>query len=404
MLEIMIYMILNFKVYVYNVQKFRNVIRYSGGDNIRGVDVSSYQEDIDFDKIKTDFMIIRLGYGDDLTFQDDAKFLRNVLGCIEKNIQFGVYLYSYAKGIKGSESIESEVKHVLRLLKDFDVKPFRVYIDMEDDRVRYLGKNRLTEMALEFCKQIEDNGYKAGVYSNQNWFINYLDYKKIRKLGYSIWCAKYSDSKPRKEIDYDIWQYTNKGLLEGIEGYVDLNIMEKDIRGSEINNKKKSNRELAEEVIEGKWGNGSDREERLRKAGYNYKEIQEIVNEIIKNKNNYSSYIVEAGDTLSEIAKKYGISYQKLADYNGITNVNLIKVGQVLKIPKNIDNNDMNLYYIVKYGDNLSSIAKKYNTSVRELVNLNSIKNKDLIYVGQRIRIKQIIRKKQVQACFLRKK
>ena len=71
--------------------------------------------------------------------------------------------------------------------------------------------------------------------------INYLDYKKIRKLGYSIWCAKYSDSKPRKEIDYDIWQYTNKGLLEGIEGYVDLNIMEKDIRGSEINNKKKSN-------------------------------------------------------------------------------------------------------------------------------------------------------------------
>ena len=74
------------------------------------------------------------------------------------------------------------------------------------------------------------------------------------------------------------------------------------------------------------------------------------------------------------------------AEYNNISNPNKIYVGQIIKIPT--INNTSSEYYTVKSGDTLSSIAKKYNTTVTKLVNLNNIKNKNLIYVGQTIKVK----------------
>ena len=135
----------------------------------------------------------------------------------------------------------------------------------------------------------------------------------------------------------------------------------------------------------GEWGNGNDRKTRLTNAGYNYNEVQEKVNEILKN-NDIIIYTVKSGDTLSNIAKKYNTSTQILAEYNNISNPNKIYVGQIIKIPT--VNNTSSEYYTVKSGDTLSSIAKKYNTTVTKLVNLNNIKNKNLIYVGQTIKVK----------------
>lgn len=98
--------------------------------------------------------------------------------------------------------------------------------------------------------------------------------------------------------------------------------------------------ELAQEVIDGKWGNGSDRKQRL---GDLYEAVQQRVNELLsgkpstdtgkEDKAGYTEYKVVAGDTLSGIAKKYGTTYQALAEYNGISNPNIIRVGQVIKIP-----------------------------------------------------------------------
>lgn len=93
-------------------------------------------------------------------------------------------------------------------------------------------------------------------------------------------------------------------------------------------------------------------------------------------------YTVVKGDTLSGIANKYGTTYQKLAEYNNISNPNLISVGQKIKIP-----NTTSITYTVVKGDTLSSIAKKYNTTVAKLVELNKISNPNLIYVGQKIKI-----------------
>ena len=254
---------------------------------MKGIDVSSWQEAINWSLVKgqIDFAIIRLGYGDNITKQDDKYFLKNVKGCIDNNIPFGVYIYSYATNLVGNASIQSEIDHCKRLLSQISKKPFCVYIDMEDNSTVKLGKTLLTNFALEFCKQITQAGYKAGVYANQNWFQNYLNPSTIASFGYSIWCAKYSDYKPNISSNYDIWQYSSCGRINGITGNIDMNTMVNNIIGQQPT--KKTIDELANEVINGKWGNGEDRKARLTSAGYNYQEVQNRVNQILAPKIEY---------------------------------------------------------------------------------------------------------------------
>ena len=203
---------------------------------IKGIDVSSYQENINWGLVKSqiDFAILRCGYGDDYASQDDRYFIQNANACINLGIPFGVYLYSYAKRLNGEESIESEINHCKRLLSQISKKPFCVYIDMEDENYQYsLGKETLTNFALTFCREITNVGYKAGVYANENWFRNYLNAPQIASNGYSLWCARVSDTAPNIGADYDIWQYSFSGHINGITGDVDMDNMLHDIRGGD---------------------------------------------------------------------------------------------------------------------------------------------------------------------------
>lgn len=103
-------------------------------------------------------------------------------------------------------------------------------------------------------------------------------------------------------------------------------------------------------------------------------------------------YVVVKGDTLSGIAKRYGTTYQKLAEYNGIKNPNIIHVGQKIIIPGSNGKPATNeIAYIVKAGDNLSKIAKAYNTTWQKIYNDNKNiigGNPNRIYPGQRLIIK----------------
>ena len=95
----------------------------------------------------------------------------------------------------------------------------------------------------------------------------------------------------------------------------------------------KTNEDVAMEVLDGKWGNNPERKKRLEEAGYNYSEIQKIVNDMVKGKEpNKEYYVVKKGDTLSEIAVKYNTSVTNLAKLNNITNVNMIYTGQKLRV------------------------------------------------------------------------
>ena len=101
-------------------------------------------------------------------------------------------------------------------------------------------------------------------------------------------------------------------------------------------------------------------------------------------------YVVVKGDTLSRIASSYGTTYQKLAEYNGIANPNLIYPGQHIRIPE-ASGKVETIIYVVKSGDTLSKIAKAYNTSWQKIYEDNKDvigKNPNLIYVGQKLIIK----------------
>ena len=99
-----------------------------------------------------------------------------------------------------------------------------------------------------------------------------------------------------------------------------------------------------------------------------------------------NTYTVRSGDTLSSIAAKFGTSYQTLASLNGISNPNLIYAGQVLRV--NGSANAGSVYYTVRAGDNLSSIASRYGTSYQSIAALNGLANPNLIYAGQTLKIK----------------
>ena len=240
----------------------------------KGIDVSTYQDDIDWDKVKRagiEFAIIRCGFGSDIASQDDNKFSRNVEGAKRVGIPYGVYLYSYADT---DEKLQSEIKHVLRLIKGLN--PFCVYFDMEDDSTIKLGKPKLTQYGLTFCKAIKDAGYVAGIYANQNWCRNYLDIKKFEDAGYSIWCAKFAESKPSINASFDIWQHTSKGRVDQDIMYKDLLPAPAPAPATKLNAE-----QLATNIIRGDYGNGADRINKLKSLGYSIAEInaaQAVVN------------------------------------------------------------------------------------------------------------------------------
>lgn len=263
---------------------------------LKGIDVSKYQGDIQWDKVKTaiDFAILRCGYGNDITSQDDPKFIRNIEECEKLGIPYGVYLYSYAVN---EEMIDSEIAHTIRLIGSH--KPFCVYIDMEDNSTTNLGRVKLTAFVKRFCEGVKAKGFKVGVYANENWCKNYLDVAELHRLGYSIWCAKYSENRPNISAPYDIWQYSSKGIADGITGNVDMNYMYNDIRNiTESTPIKKTVSELAQEVLAGKWGNGQERKTKLTQAGYDYNAVQKEVNKLA------TKTTVPAKKSNEEIAKE----------------------------------------------------------------------------------------------------
>lgn len=199
----------------------------------RGIDVSKYQGDIDFRKVKNagiQFVIIRIGYGQ-YENQKDPKFERNYDGFKNVGIPVGVYLYSYAKSVSDAKK-EAEV--TLKWLNNRELN-LPVYYDIEDKSQINLGKNTLTKMCEAFCDAIEKGGYWAGVYTNKYFFTTYLDYVKLQDK-YTIWVAQYNDTNTYRG-KYDMWQYTSSGKVNGISGNVDMDILYRDIfddRGDDV--------------------------------------------------------------------------------------------------------------------------------------------------------------------------
>ncbi len=195
---------------------------------MNGIDVSVHDGKINWGLVKNqvDFAIIRCGFGQNFTKQDDQQWINNVNGCTQNQIPFGVYLYSYAKTTLAARS---EARHVLRLVKGRKFR-FPIYYDMEDEKT--LGKltnKRLAAIARTFCNTITGAGYEVGVYANTTWWNTKLTDAFFNNPNISKWVAQYAKTCTYKG-NYDMWQYTSEGKINGINGNVDKNFWYKDVR------------------------------------------------------------------------------------------------------------------------------------------------------------------------------
>lgn len=183
------------------------------------VDISEFQQNIDFNKMKNDgikAVIIRAGYGRE-TSQKDTMFESHYRNAKEAGLKIGAYWYSYADSV---DDAEKEAKACLECIENkyFDMP---IYYDLEDHSILKLGKTRLTAIAERFCETIKKSNYRAGVYANLNWFNNYLDYDKLKKR-YSIWLAQYNIVN---ELSCDIWQCSSSSRVSGYDGRLDTNVI-----------------------------------------------------------------------------------------------------------------------------------------------------------------------------------
>ena len=186
----------------------------------KGIDVSYHNGTIDWKKVKqseVEYAIIRCGYGTNDKNQDDKKWEENVKGCIDNNIPYGVYLYSYADTV---EKASSEADHAIRLLQGKKFK-YPVYYDLEEEAIRKkLSKTEIANIAKTFCNKLSAKGYTVGIYANKDWFTNYLTDSCFNN--WTKWVAQYN-TVCNYQGKYDMWQCSSTGRVPGISGNVDLN-------------------------------------------------------------------------------------------------------------------------------------------------------------------------------------
>ena len=296
-------------------------------------------------------------------------------------------------------------------------------------------KQANTNAILHGMRMIKAAGYTPMYYSGKPYTVAnvYVD-QIIREFPNSLWMAAYPDYNVTPTPNYNvfpsmdgvaIYQFTSTYIAGGLDGNIDLtgitdngytknNNPENQTpainQGQQADNTPKSEISAGNQVKvkfgANVWATGEAIPAWVK--GRTYDVAQVSGNRVLLaginswiNKTDVeiisvssapiqapatSTYTVRSGDTLSSIASKFGTNYQALASLNGLSNPNLIYVGQVLRV--NGSANAGSVYYTVRAGDNLSAIASRYGTSYQSIASLNGLANPNLIYAGQTLKIK----------------
>lgn len=277
--------------------------------------------------------------------------------------------------------------------------------------------NNIAQVFLESVKRLTNK--EVIVYSDLS---NARDrFSRNIADNYELWLAYYGDYNNLRDVEtsWERWigvQYTDRGYVAGIRGNVDRDLYTENIflsDTSEIPNTENPNNSINTESITYIVQRGDTLSEIASRYGTTVQEIVDI-NRIANPNLIYSgqslrittnstvhgsetrgtgsiTYTVQRGNTLSQIARAYGVTVSHIVEMNDIQNPNLIYPGEKLRITEstNATLNPVlqNNYYTVQRGDTLSGIARKYGVTVQYLVNLNGIRNPNLIYSGQLIKI-----------------
>ena len=203
---------------------FQDIIKIHKNNNTKiGIDVSKWQGDIDFEKVKKagcEFVIIKAaGSYIDGEMYTDPKFINNIENALKNNLKVGVYFNSDANSV---DMAKQEADYILDLIKDYNIELGIAY-DWENFtnfNTFNISLHTLNEMANVFLKEAKEKGYKPILYSSKYYLEN------IWNLTYPTWVAQYADNNTY-EGEYIMWQQCSDGKIDGILGYVDIDIMYK---------------------------------------------------------------------------------------------------------------------------------------------------------------------------------
>lgn len=322
--------------------------------SMNGIDISRWQAGIDLAAVPCEFVVIKATEGTTYVNPYCDRHFSQAAGLGKK---LGVY--HFAAG--GNAAAEA----------DYFVRNIRGYIGQAMLVLDFEQQN-MTDGAA-WSKQWLDRVYELTkvrpVIYMSNYMANHLDWSNVAKAGYPLWNAYYFAYGTPMGYDPDaplperlgawgkalLYQYTSEGRLAGYSGHLDLDVF---------------------------YGDPGDWDLQARAGG-----TVDPAPRPDPAPQPTMTYRVRPGDTLSGIAGRYGTTAAVLAQLNGIANPNLIYAGQVIRIPVGPVHPVEPTYYVVRRGDTLGGIAKRFGTTYQRLAQLNGIRNPNLIYVGQRLRI-----------------
>lgn len=284
---------------------------------MKAIDTSYCQGAVDFNAVKGDGIegvILRCGYGRSAS-QEDRWFASNYDRAVKAGMHTGAYWYSYCESI---EDARSEAKACIEVLGDrqFDLP---IYFDVEEPSILGRGKDFVSECITVFCTELEKAGYFAGVYTSKSVLEN-LVHADVAKR-FAVWCAQWNSTDDYKG-QHGAWQYSEKGQVHGVIGYVDMDIIYEDyptiiVNGGFNNYPKKQD---SSTVVE-------------NDSSVTVEKPVENVEKPVK-KPSCINYTIQPGDTLWGISKKYRTTVKKLKELNPqIEDVNLIYAGDVINVP-----------------------------------------------------------------------
>jgi len=312
---------------------------------LKGIDISHWQANLDIASTGAEFVICKATQG--TTFVDPSCD-RHYQIAKRLGLKLGVYHYA-----SGGDPV-AEADFFVRNIQGYIGEAILILDWEKNQNGRY---HEHASWCLRFLNRVKElTGVKPLVYMSAS-VIKVADWSSVVAGDYGLWVAGWPDNRDSWDIPefrwdvspwpfYALWQYTSSG------GRLDRDVFMGDRTAWDKYAARngstptpapapapatKSNEDLATEVIRGDWGNGQDRKNRLTAAGYDYNAVQSIVNQRLSGAstaNNCSAvyYTVQKGDTLWGIAQKYGTTYQEIARLSGIDNPNLIFPGQRVRV------------------------------------------------------------------------
>lgn len=369
----------------------------SGGRQYRGIDISEFQGEIDFEEVRRsgiEAVYIRVGAGE----YTDEYFAENYERAKAAGLKIGFYHYVTARSVDEGRrqarffaSLAAGREPDMRLVMDFEYFGSLSVSQINAISVAYLDE--LTALTRR----------EAVIYSDLSNARNIFSRALAEK--YPLWAAQYGADEPSANGKWREWvgfQYTDEGRVGGIYGNVDRNIFTEGIFLSDsgrIDGEKRTTVRARTRTLTVYVRAGDTLWAIAREYGTTVEAIARENRIVDPNRvfagerlritlpargNGEEIYTVRRGDTPISIAGKFGVTLSALEDRNGLERGEMIYAGDKLSIPGARTSGE---FYVVRPGDTLFYISRRTGVPIRTLVGINRIKNPDLIYVGEHLKL-----------------